>query len=95
MLTGYNATTGVVSYTYQGQCAGPHGWRQPAGRDFALTVRDVTNQTGSDTLRVAITDTAPTAAPDTNAITEDAVPNTVTGSVLTGAGADTASRTAR
>ena len=31
VLSGYNATTGVVSYTY-GQCAGPHGWRQPAGQ---------------------------------------------------------------
>ena len=91
VLTGYNATTGVVSYTYTANVLAHTGGANLLD-DFALTVKDVTNQTGSDTLRVAITDTTPTAAPDTNSITEDAVPNTVTGSVLTGAGADTASQ---
>ena len=41
---------------------------------------------------MAITDTAPVAAPDTNSVTEDSVPGTATGSVLTGTGADTASK---
>ena len=65
--------------------------------DFGLTITDANGKTGSDTLRVAITDTTPTAAPDTNSMMRrQRCPNnnTTTGSVLTGTGADTASRTA-
>ena len=72
----------------------PHTGGADLHDDFGLTITDANGKTGSDTLRVAITDDAPVAAPDTNSVTEDSVPGTATGSVLTGHGADTASGTA-
>jgi VCBS repeat-containing protein len=89
-ITGYDPATGTVSYGYD-----PSGTSQDHSGgdvldDIAIVVRDDGGETQSGTLTIEITDTAPTAHADTNAVTEDAAPNPVTGNVITtGPGADT------
>ncbi|MGS2716988.1 beta strand repeat-containing protein, partial [Eionea flava] len=95
-ITGYDAVTGVVSYTYD-----PTGTNQNHSGigvindsltdSVNLVVTDGAGQTDTATLDIAITDTAPTAAIDNASITEDASPSTVTGDVTTNdtQGADT------
>ncbi|WP_341304952.1 retention module-containing protein [Pseudomonas sp. TMP25] len=85
-ITAFNAATGVVSYTYD-----PSVLTHTAGAaivdSIAVSVTDANGISRSDNLDIAITDSTPTAVNDVNAITEDTV--SVTGNVLTGAGADT------
>ncbi|MGS2716987.1 beta strand repeat-containing protein, partial [Eionea flava] len=91
-ITGYNATTGVVSYTYD-----PTGTSQDhssATNDsltdsIGLVVTDGEGQTDTATLNIGITDTAPTAVADTRTVSED--DTGITGNVITGtnASADT------
>ena len=89
-ITGYNPTTGVVSYSYD-----PSGMaKDHTGGDvldtISIVVKDDDGDTDSSTLTINILDTAPVANPDTNAVTEDTAPNPVAGNVITtGAGADT------
>jgi len=86
-LTGYNASSGVVSYTYDPSVATSSS---AINDDLALSVTDALGQTTVATQRFTITDTAPVAVADVNAIVEDAAPASVAGNVIsTGAGADT------
>ncbi len=82
ILTGYNIGTGVLDYSYTLLAA----QNQPGADDsldsIALMATDLNGDTGSGTLLIQIIDDAPTAAADSNSITEDAVPNRVSGSVL-------------
>ncbi|WP_222611281.1 MULTISPECIES: Ig-like domain-containing protein [Undibacterium] len=88
VLTGYNSSTGVVSYTYDPSV-------QSANSDvtdsITVAVTDALGATNNDSLDILITDSKPVATGDINNITEDAVPNTVTGNVITNdtVGADT------
>ena len=75
-----------MSYTYCANVLAHTGGANELD-DFALTVKDANNQTGATPCAWHHGHDAH-GSPDTNSITEDAVPNTVTGSVLTGAGAD-------
>ena len=85
-LTGYNPTTGVVSYTYDPKLQNVNG---SVVDHIPLTVTDDLDTPTSGTLDITITDSAPVAVDDAASITEDALPNTVSGNVLLGAGADT------
>ncbi|QID17096.1 retention module-containing protein [Nitrogeniibacter mangrovi] len=82
VLTGYDAATGVVSYTYDPNVL-THTGGAPITDAIAIEVLDANGVSSTDSLDIAITDVDPTAAADTNAITEDATPNTVSGNVYT------------
>ncbi|MBT0962439.1 retention module-containing protein, partial [Denitromonas iodatirespirans] len=88
VLTGYDATTGTVSYSYdpnvQDHSTGP------VVDAISVSVVDTLGRTVSDSIDIQITDSVPVAVGDTNVIAEDGV-NTVSGSVLTNdtVGADT------
>ena len=71
-ITGYNAATGVVSYTYtEADKAQNHSAGDNSVRDsFVVVVRDKAGNTAMDSLDVTITDTAPVAVNDTQSITE-------------------------
>ncbi|MCB4812103.1 retention module-containing protein [Methylovorus menthalis] len=79
-VVGYNATTGVVSYTYDPKVQTSEA---PVTDSLPITVTDTNGQTATDTLDVNITDTGPTAVNDTNTISEDGESNQVTGNVFT------------
>ncbi|RIX39765.1 MAG: adhesin, partial [Rhodocyclales bacterium GT-UBC] len=86
VLTGYDATSGKVSYTYDPQVQSHDGSVLDA---ISLKVTDNQGQSTTGSLDIEITDSKPLAVDDVATITEDATPNTVSGNVLTGAGADT------
>ncbi|MBM5573030.1 MULTISPECIES: VCBS domain-containing protein, partial [Deefgea] len=80
-LTGFDAATGKVTYTYD-----PNVQTHVAGKDvidnIAITVTDKNNAVGTDSLDIAIQDTTPTAKADTNSILENTA--TTTGNVILG-----------
>jgi VCBS repeat-containing protein len=80
-ITNYDAATKTVSYTYLLKENDTTG--ADVLENFAVTTKDITGDTDSDTLTIKVIDDAPTANADVNSIAEDAVPNTVTGFVLT------------
>ena len=88
-VTGYNPTTGVVSYSYD-----PSGTaKDHTGGDvldtISIVVKDDSGDTASSNLVINILDTVPVANADANAVTEDAAPNPVSGNVITtGSGSD-------
>ena len=51
---------------------------------FSYTTKDAQGNSTTNTVTITIIDDAPVAKPDTNSITEDSVPNPVSGNVLTG-----------
>ncbi|WP_459178620.1 VCBS domain-containing protein [Citrobacter freundii] len=80
----YNSATGTgtihYSYTLPANTSGDN-----ANATFAVEVTDIDgDKTASGDLVINIIDDAPVAKPDTNSITEDSVPNPVSGNVLTG-----------
>ncbi|WP_082131279.1 Ig-like domain-containing protein, partial [Neisseria arctica] len=81
-ITEYNASTGVVSYTYkEANKAQDHSQGDLSVRDsFIVTVRDKAGNMVMDSLDVVITDTAPVAANDTKAINEGDI--SVSGNLL-------------
>ena len=89
-LTGYDANTGKITYTYQqtGTSKDHTAGDNSVTDKFTVTVTDAANQVKSDDLVVLITDTAPEAKPDTASVTEDTA-LTATGNVISGTGADT------
>ncbi|WP_419342739.1 retention module-containing protein [Achromobacter sp. PD1] len=89
-LTGYDATSGKITYSYQQDgTAKDHTKGDDSVTDkFTVTVTDAANQVKSDDLVVLITDTAPEAKPDTATVTEDTALS-ASGNVITGTGADT------
>ena len=90
IVTGYNPTTGVVSYTYDPKVQNFNG---DVADSIPVVVTDVLgHDSPANAIDITITDSKPVAVNDTNSISEDAVPNSVTGNVLTGTagvGADT------
>ncbi|MDN8377981.1 VCBS domain-containing protein [Acinetobacter baumannii] len=80
----YNSATGTgtihYSYTLPANTSGDN-----TNATFAVEVTDIDgDKTASGDLVINIIDDAPVAKPDTNSITEDSVPNPVSGNVLTG-----------
>ncbi|MDN3502924.1 Calx-beta domain-containing protein [Psychrobacter sp. 5A.1] len=87
VITGYNATTGALTYEYtENGSAETHNTAGDNVLDqFTVTLTNSAGGTSSDTLDIQIIDTAPVANPDTNIMTEET--DKVTGNVLTATGA--------
>jgi VCBS repeat-containing protein len=90
-LTGYNAGTGVLSFTYTLNGAQNQPGATETVDSIALSVSGP-GGTATSSLKVQIIDGFPQAFNDSNALSEDAAPNSVSGNVMTaGAGADSLS----
>ncbi|VAW49159.1 T1SS secreted agglutinin RTX, partial [hydrothermal vent metagenome] len=88
-VTGYDPTTGVITYTFEEANGSNDHTDGSVINRFTLEVTDNEGKTNSDTLDIEVLDTAPEAKDDVNSLTEDDV-DPVTGNVMTaGAGADT------
>ncbi|WP_320158596.1 Calx-beta domain-containing protein [Psychrobacter sp. NZS113] len=87
VVTGYNSATGVLTYAYtEDGSAETHNTAGDNVLDqFTVNLTNSAGGTSSDTLDIRIIDTAPTANPDTNSLTEET--DKVTGNVLTATGA--------
>ncbi|WP_442778550.1 VCBS domain-containing protein [Cobetia sp. L2A1] len=85
-VTGYDADTGTVSYSYveDGTAADHSAGDDSVVDSFTVVVTDITGATATDSLDVKILDTAPTANPDERTIDEDAT-DELTGNVIDGA----------
>ncbi|MGE6475230.1 beta strand repeat-containing protein, partial [Psychrobacter sp. NPDC078631] len=90
VITGYNATTGKLTYEYtENGNAEDHSVGSVIDQ-FNVILTDTLGGTKTETLDIQIIDTAPTAKADTNAITEDVGVDpisdkiTATGNVITG-----------
>ncbi|PNK61440.1 hypothetical protein A6J60_011580 [Psychrobacter sp. FDAARGOS_221] len=79
VITGYDATTGEVSYTYDPEVQ-DHTGSEPNVDSYAVVVTDKNGVSSNDSLDIVITDSLPQAADDANSVTEDAE-NTVSGNV--------------
>ncbi|VVM61223.1 retention module-containing protein [Pseudomonas fluorescens] len=85
-ITGFNATTGVVSYSYtlvDNEAHPAAGGANNLPEQFAVTVVDDNGSTANGTLDVNIVDDLPKAVDDSNAGTASETLLTLTGNVLT------------
>ncbi|WP_028943201.1 retention module-containing protein, partial [Pseudomonas vranovensis] len=85
-ITGYDAATGVVSYSYTLAGAEAHAAGEGAnglGESFTVLVSDTDGDVASGSLDVTIIDDVPRAVGDTNAATATENQLTLTGNVLT------------
>ncbi|WP_395599222.1 retention module-containing protein [Pseudomonas sp. A1437] len=85
-ITGFNAATGVVSYSYTLVDNEAHATGNGANNlpeQFAVTVVDDNGTTANATLDVNIVDDLPNAVDDSNATTASEAQLTLTGNVLT------------
>jgi large repetitive protein len=85
-ITGYNAETGVVSYTYtlNGADQHPNGdGNNSLGEHFNVVATDSDGSTANATLNVNVVDDVPKAVDDTNAHTSSETMLSLTGNVLT------------
>ncbi|SSW68315.1 RTX-I toxin determinant A from serotypes 1/9 [Achromobacter agilis] len=82
-ITGYDAATGTITYSYQETGgADDHSAGDDSVRDlFQVSVKDLAGQTHSDDLVIQIIDTAPKAEDDTASVDEGAT-GAITGNVL-------------
>ncbi|WP_352259882.1 Calx-beta domain-containing protein [Psychrobacter sp. TB55-MNA-CIBAN-0194] len=87
VITGYNSATGALTYAYtEDGSAETHNTAGDNVLDqFTVNLTNSAGGTSSDTLDIRIIDTAPTANPDINSLTEET--DKVTGNVLTATGA--------
>ncbi|QBF25767.1 retention module-containing protein [Pseudomonas tructae] len=84
-ITGYNAATGVVTYSYtllDNEAHATANGTNSLGESFTVSVTDTDGSTASGSLDVNIVDDVPTAAGDTNAVTATENQLTLTGNVL-------------
>ncbi|RWU21640.1 RTX toxin [Pseudomonas alkylphenolica] len=85
-ITGYNASTGVVSYTYtlvDNEAHASGAGANSLGEQFAVVATDTDGSTASGSIDVSIVDDLPTAVNDTNPVTATEAQLTLTGNVLT------------
>ena len=92
VITGFNAGTGVVSYSYDptGTSADHSGaTNDTLGESLSLVVTDTAGTTATGSLDIGVTDTAPVAVADSRTVSEDETG--IVGNVITGvnASADT------
>ncbi|NHH87270.1 Leukotoxin [Cobetia sp. MB87] len=87
-VTGYDADTGVVSYSYveDGTAADHSGGDDSVVDDFAVVVTDLAGQSTTSSLDVTVLDTAPIANADTRSMNENRSA-AVTGNVVDGSSA--------
>nr|WP_244773261.1 VCBS domain-containing protein [Alysiella crassa]UOP07065.1 VCBS domain-containing protein [Alysiella crassa] len=79
-ITSYDSTTGDVSYVFVPKVQN-HATDAPVLDQISIVVKDSNDRQGYGMLDIAIIDGVPVAENDSNQITEDATPNTVTGSL--------------
>ncbi|MHA6196642.1 retention module-containing protein [Pseudomonas wadenswilerensis] len=85
-VTGYNASTGVVSYSYtllDNEAHPTGGGINNLTESFTVTASDADGSTTTGSLDVNIVDDVPTATPDTNASVATEAATVLTGNVLT------------
>ncbi|SNS29894.1 Ig-like domain-containing protein, partial [Pseudomonas japonica] len=85
-VTGYNASTGVVSYSYtllDNEAHANAGGINSLTESFTVTATDTDGSTNSGTLDVNIVDDVPTAVADSNASVATEAATVLTGNVLT------------
>jgi len=84
-ITGYNASTGVVSYTYTlvGNEAHTAGNGTSLGESFSVVATDTDGSSTTGKIDVNIIDDAPKAVDDSNSVTATEAQLTLTGNVLT------------
>ncbi|MFV2948882.1 retention module-containing protein [Pseudomonas japonica] len=85
-VTGYNASTGVVSYSYtllENEAHPTAGGANSLTESFTVTATDTDGSSSSGSLDVNIVDDTPTAVADTNASVATEVATVLTGNVLT------------
>ncbi|MDN7139241.1 retention module-containing protein [Pseudomonas sp. JQ170] len=85
-ITGYDAATGVVSYSYTLTGAEAHAAGNGAnglGESFTVLVSDTDGDVASGSLDVTVIDDVPRAEGDTNSVTATENQLTLTGNVLT------------
>ncbi|MBS4079547.1 retention module-containing protein [Pseudomonas rustica] len=85
-ITGYNASTGVVTYSYTLNGSDTHAAGDGANNlseQFTVVAGDSNGDTATGTLDVNITDDVPRAVDDSNASTASETLLTLTGNVLT------------
>jgi VCBS repeat-containing protein len=85
-VTGYNAATGVVSYSYtllDNETHAPGAGTNSLFENLAVALTDQDNQTANDTLVATIIDDVPTAVADIDSVAAG-TPGPATGNVLTG-----------
>ncbi|MEG1817486.1 retention module-containing protein [Pseudomonas sp.] len=84
-ITGYNASTGVVSYTYTlvGNEAHTAGNGTSLGESFSVVATDTDGSSATGKIDVNIIDDAPKAVDDSNTVTATEAQLTLTGNVLT------------
>ncbi|WP_405278078.1 VCBS domain-containing protein [Cobetia sp. Ld8] len=87
-VTGYDADTGTVTYSYAEDGASEDHSDGDITDSFSVVVTDITGQSTTDSLDIAILDTAPVANADTRNIGEDTT-TALDGNVIDGA-SDTA-----
>ncbi|MDF9892333.1 UNVERIFIED_ORG: VCBS repeat-containing protein [Pseudomonas vranovensis] len=84
-ITGYDASTGVVTYSYtllDNEAHATANGTNSLGESFTVSVTDTDGSTASGVIDVNIVDDVPTAAGDTNAISATENQLTLTGNVL-------------
>src|SRR5690606_35363716 len=82
-LTGYDAITGKVDYSYTVNGAQDHTAGDDSVLDsFVISITDANGQTSNDTLDVLITDTNPVAEGEAHTLTEDSGSYSVSGNTL-------------
>jgi VCBS repeat-containing protein len=82
-LTGFDGTTGEISYSYRVDGAQDHSAGDASVLDaFALLLTDANGQTASDSLDILITDTQPVAEGESHALVEDSGSYAVEGDAL-------------
>ncbi|WP_217897843.1 VCBS domain-containing protein, partial [Cobetia sp. QF-1] len=83
-VTGYDAGTGEVTYSYVEDGASEDHTDGDITDSFAVVVTDITGQSSTDSLDIAILDTAPVANADTRNLGEDTT-TALDGNVIDGA----------
>ncbi|WP_327439981.1 retention module-containing protein [Pseudomonas donghuensis] len=84
-ITGYDASTGVVTYSYtllDNEAHATANGTNSLGESFTVSVTDTDGSTASGAIDVNIVDDVPTAAGDTNAVSATENQLTLTGNVL-------------
>ncbi|WP_261844533.1 retention module-containing protein [Aliamphritea ceti] len=84
-VTGYDAGTGAITYSYVEDGATEDHTSGAIVDQFTVSVTDLAGQTSTDTLDIEIIDTAPVANADTRTVSED--DTGITGNVETGVNA--------
>ncbi|MDH2292988.1 hypothetical protein QD172_17305, partial [Cobetia sp. 10Alg 146] len=83
-VTGYDADTGEVTYSYVEDGESEDHTDGDITDSFTVVVTDITGQSSTDSLDIAILDTAPVANADTRNIGEDTT-TALDGNVIDGA----------